>query len=143
MNAAFSALLPMQLTAKTILLLAAAVFTGCMGSIGDAPPADDTGSEVTQCVAGPLAPSTTPLALLTPDQYQRSIRAVLADNAIALELEPPSSDTLSELAAQKLADAAAAIVARPSFAAMRSAICNSRTATACADDFIASFARRM
>lgn len=123
---------------KALLLVALA---GCTGQISDALPNDE--GTVEQCVAGPLAPSTTPLALLTPDQYQRSLRAVLADNTLSLELERVNGDTLTPLAAEKLANAAEVVVARPSFTALRASICAERSASACADDFIASFSRRL
>ncbi|HSI05730.1 MAG TPA: DUF1592 domain-containing protein [Myxococcota bacterium] len=124
------------------VLAVLAVNVRCTGEISDALPGGP-GPEVEQCVAGPLLPSATPLALLSPDQYLRSVRAVLADNAIQAELDPVAGDTLTQIATEKLAAAAEAIVARPSFATLRAGICGGRAPTACADDFIASFARRL
>ncbi|MEZ0312944.1 MAG: DUF1592 domain-containing protein [Myxococcota bacterium] len=124
------------------MLAVLAVNVRCTGEISDALPGGP-GPEVEQCVAGPLLPSATPLALLSPDQYLRSVRAVLADNAIQAELDPVAGDTLTQIATEKLAAAAEAIVARPSFATLRAGICGGRAPTACADDFIASFARRL
>ncbi len=129
----------LRFAAKTLLLVATCA--GCTGEISDALPNDD--AQVEQCIAGPLAPSATPLALLTPDQYQRSLRAVLADSTLSLELERVNGDTLTPLAAEKLAAAAEVVVARPSFAALRASICGERGPAACADDFIASFSRRL
>jgi hypothetical protein len=127
-------------------LLAAALCTGCIGNIGGA---DDgnllgPGGPGGPGANGPVDVATSGLRRMTPAQYQNTLRDLVGDPGLTLDLDADEGEVITQLAVDKLRGAAAAVVARRGDWTIDPFPCDTSGAddAQCVEAFIRTFGRR-
>lgn len=110
-------------------------------SIGDLAPITPRSSALCQTTNIFDTVAHSPVRMLSPEQYERSVQELLGVDSIQLDLNTDDGNSISLLTAEKLNRAAEVVTAHPSFDALRPQGCTENE-TACVRDFLAGFGAR-
>jgi hypothetical protein len=130
--------------AAPLLLAALAASTpACIGNIGDGPGDGADERQPQSCDPGTAQVAPVPVRRLTPAQYQNTLRDLLCDTDLEIELEE-SGDIITERAVRQLRDVAELIITRRANWTNEVYPCDTSGAPdqACVEAFVDGFVRR-
>lgn len=134
-----------RLCALVLLAAGAVAEGGCVGSIGDRAGGDGNGSGPAVDGAHPgLDVASSAIRRMTPNQYVNSVRDLLGDADLELDLDADTGQAVTLLGAQKLNAAADYVASRSDVWGATVFPCDTTGdgSSACADELIATLGRR-
>jgi hypothetical protein len=138
-----SALLKYRPVAPLLLAALVATTQACIGNIGGDADADADGRYPQSCDPGTAQVNPVPLRRLSPEQYINSMRDLLGDPSLEIELEQ-SGEIITERAVRQLRDGAEIALSRRANWTKEVFPCDTSGAAdqACVEAFVDGFARR-